>query len=129
MDVDTPGTMLNKFSPIPSTSSAGIQKARKRARHVATVLTCSEHIEKRKSANARKIEVEQKKEMKRKNVKIIKNKKQNIRKKNKVESSTDDDQSEDFVTESEDNEEEGDSTECLGCGDKYKITTKNDDRI
>ena len=29
-DQDTPGTLLDQFSPVPSTSSAGIQKVRKR---------------------------------------------------------------------------------------------------
>ena len=71
---DTPGTLLNKFSPVPSTSSANIQKVRKRAKQVAAVLTSSDHIEKRKAAIERKKEQEQKKILKRKTLIIKKNK-------------------------------------------------------
>ncbi|XP_050298737.1 uncharacterized protein LOC126737743 isoform X3 [Anthonomus grandis grandis] len=60
---DTPGTLLNKFSPVPSTP-ANIENARKRAKQVAYVLTSSENIQKHKLANARKKDKEKKKELK-----------------------------------------------------------------
>ncbi|XP_050310322.1 uncharacterized protein LOC126746208 [Anthonomus grandis grandis] len=44
---DAPGTLLNKFSPVPSTS-ANIENARKRAKQVACVLTSPEIIQKQR---------------------------------------------------------------------------------
>ena len=51
---DTPGTLLNKMHPVTSTSS-GIQQARKRSKQVASILTSSNHIQKRKSMEAKKM--------------------------------------------------------------------------
>lgn len=47
----------------------------------------------------------------------------------KKDESTDDDMSDELVTQSDDSPEEEDETECLGCGEKYNVTTKNDDWI
>ncbi|XP_057653938.1 uncharacterized protein LOC130892510 [Diorhabda carinulata] len=44
-DKNTPETLLNKFFPVPSSSSASIQKVRKKAEQVAAVLTSPSHIE------------------------------------------------------------------------------------
>jgi hypothetical protein len=51
---ETPGTMLNKINPVPSTSAA-INQTKKRSKQVAVILTSSTNIERRRSVEKKKI--------------------------------------------------------------------------
>lgn len=128
---DTPGTLLNKLNPVPSTSS-GVEKARKRSRQVAAILTSPEHIDKRKSVEAvkqQKLNKKEKKELAKQN-NVTKTKKPIIKSaRNRIKSSSEEDTSDFVPQESEDSISDEDDTECRGCGENYNQTQKKDDWI
>lgn len=127
---DTPCTMLQKFNPIPSTSSSTsdvVQKAKKRGKQIAALLTSSENIEKRKSLEKRKLEIEKSKSARAaKRAKTLSRHKP----KNVVDESSSEENVSDFVSqESDDSPEDDNSAECIGCGEQYCSTSKQDDWV
>lgn len=128
---DTPGSMLNKIHPIPSTSSAvdKTEKVRSRAKQVAQILTSPEHIQERVLKLQQKTKKIDKKTESSKR-KLLQPKKATVKgKKKKALSESSTDESDLELQDSEDSFSEEDQTECLGCGERYNETVKKDDWI
>lgn len=116
----TPGKILEKINPVPLVK---VDEVRKRSRQVAAVMTSPEFLTEKKSKLKNKTERTQKKQIKVKSQKNLPK-----RKNEKMESDTDTDESVPY--EEEDNEvSDEDDTECTGCGEKYRNTTRPDDWI
>ncbi|XP_044761182.1 tigger transposable element-derived protein 6-like [Coccinella septempunctata] len=115
----TPGKLLTRINPTP----ALVASARKRAKTVATALTSPEHIASVKDRSTKK-KVKELKEIRQK-----KFRKKNILQKRQraLSTSSDEENIEVPYEEESDALSEVDETECVGCGESYNKTRKQED--